>query len=139
MNDTDSNAVADLKKQFSQLLLALKIGLFALLLGACYCAIRASFSIPQFAVIYHEILGPGKPLPADTQFAIAAQQWLMALACALPAVGLVPVFAGWKVQPVIVLVVCLAIATAEYFFIWWAMAWPLINIIKAMSNGAGSQ
>ncbi len=135
MKDTDVDDVADLKKQFSQLLLAMKIGVFALLLGACYCAIRAAFMIPKFELIYHDMLGPEAKLPADTLFAISARQWLVALACALPAVGLTAVFARRSVQSIIALVSCLVLATLEYFFIWWAMAGPAINIVKAMSNG----
>lgn len=138
MDETDAHAVADLKKQVAGLAQAVKAGFFALLLVASYLNIRTILLIPRFAVIYDEMLG-GKMLPKETMFVISGRQWLMALACALPAVGITALFAKSAKRSSLVVCALLVLTIAQYYFTSSAISAPLMKIIEMMSGGGVAQ
>ena len=135
MNDADSIALQDLKKQVADLSLAVKIGFFALLLAASWFNIRITFYIPRFDLVYRDMLN-GAVLPAGTLLAVRMSQWLAGLACALPAVGLVALFAKSARNSVITIGICMIAAVVQFLFTWSALSAPLFEIIRKMGADA---
>lgn len=133
MNETEVNAVEDLRKQVADLSRAIKIGFFALLLAASYFNIRGIFFLGQFQRVFHDMLGDSK-LPLNTELAFSMHDLLMAFACALPAAGLTALLAKSARNSVVVMCVCMLAAMAQCVFTWWALVLPLEAIIRKMSN-----
>src|SRR5579862_3398911 len=92
MDDTTPGSIAALQKEVAQLSQAVKLGFLALLIGASYFNIRTALYIPKFAEIYKDMLTPAS-LTGETLFVIRGCLCLVVLACILPAIGIVALWA----------------------------------------------
>jgi hypothetical protein len=135
MNDpiTPQTSITDLEKKIADLTLALKVSIFALLLGASYFDIRVTYYIKGFNVIFQDMLN-GASLPAETALIVSMRDFLLGLSCALPIIGLVALFTKSLRRSMITISICLLAAIVQYSLTWWAMFSPFREIVSKMAG-----
>ena len=126
----------DLRKQIADLARAMKVGFFAILLGASFFNIRIALWVsPFFARIFMDMLG-GKPLPDCTRFFISFHTFFLILSIALPFGGAAALFVKSVSRSVTITAVLLIVAVVQGYLTWQAMLAPLTMILQTMSGGS---
>ncbi|HWB61225.1 MAG TPA: hypothetical protein VG733_17215 [Chthoniobacteraceae bacterium] len=133
MDDTPAS-IAALRKEIAQLSQGVKLGFLALLIGASYFNIRTAIFIPKFALIFKDMLGSEYALPVETLLVVRGCQFLVVLACIIPAIGIATLWASSAYQAIRTLAILLFVAILQYHLTWWALGQPLIAVIKRMSS-----
>ena len=133
MNEQSHPDIEVKLRQFTSLVLALRIAVgIIVVLSALRCA-SVLASIPRFQELFRDLL-EGQPLPSLTFFFLQSHRWLL-IGISLLAIGSnVTIIISRKVWPVIsgIVVVLLCLTVSEMATA--ALLLPLVQIISAMSG-----
>ena len=115
---------------------ATRFALTCVVLGFSYLSIRGCLVIPNFQVIFQDMLGSETSLPWITKFVLSCRLVFLAVSIGIPVLGIALLFSRDIARSLYFLGAAMLVIVVECIVLYHALSAPLMNIITKMQESA---